>query len=914
MNRRVLGGVAAGILLLHFHCSDTSVPGASPGPSNPTGDSDAGIPTGEQGRDPVPGSRSDGGGPPDAGPAVELPPVYDGPCVANTPAANARAATDSADAGSGVTGGGIIPVEDEPGPRPYLQTPTDHSMWVSWWTNTGTESKVEFGTGEASLNRTASGTTTELASDASYHLVKLDGLTADTRYWYRVTTGTSVSRVYRFRTLPAPGTKPDHFRFLIIGDHQIIDQPRHTKMVAAARDEVVEKFGGYIEDAIRLNVNVGDQVDVGNVDHWRNLHFKQSALLTPYIPTTTIVGNHETYYDTDLALYKQLFAYEGLDYAGIAPRAEDSEKYYALRAANLLFIMTDTEHTTGTAGTEQASYVERLVTKASGDAAVDWIITLGHRPYQAEQYVGDISTWIRNTVAPILTRTPKSIAVVGAHHHLYARGQLRNDPLYNLISGGTAWDQYWGQSNETDFDDVQKTIDFWPYQIVDADRTKDDVSAETYAMGSPKLGYFPNTLIDCFHRRKNQSAPKKPALKEAPKQPITLPFTFHSTAYASAPNEPYNSTQFQVAPSSAFATLEIDLYRDYEDLFGTTGPNGTPKYWWADKNKGVDIFALPLGQGRLPNGAHVVRVRHRDRNLEWSAWSDPVAFTVTGSTSGAPTVSMQKSRYPKGSPVDVQWANGPANAKDWVGIYVEGQTPGGPGATAWTYTPAASGSTTFNLTNSDLYWVNLFENDGYKELAKRVPFYYGDIPVLQTDRAKYDVGQTVTVKLTNGPALARDWVGIYKAGQTPGAESSTAWLSATGATGSFDFASLKKGFYFAGYFLKNEYFEPGSRVAFQVGDQIAALSVSSASFPASSPVTFHFSDGPATAKDYVGIFREGATPGVDKLVSYLYVDGKAAGSVTFAAGALAAGKYFAALYTNDSYTEVSNRVVFAVTP
>ncbi|MDF2692765.1 MAG: phosphohydrolase, partial [Labilithrix sp.] len=744
---------------------------------------------------------------------------------------------------------------------------------------------------------------------ATYHLVKLDGLSADTRYWYRVKTGANVSRVYRFRTLPPPGDKTGHFRFLIIGDHQIIDEPRHTKMVAAARDKVVEKFGGYIEDAVRLNVNVGDQVDVGNVDHWRNLHFKQSALLTPYIPTTTIVGNHETYYDSDLVLYKQLFAYEEHDYAGIAPLASDVEKYYALRAANLLFVMTDTEHPSS----DQTTWVDRVITHAAGDASLDWIFTLGHRPYQAEQYVGDISPWIRNTVAPIVTRTPKSVALIGGHHHLYARGQLRNNPVYNVISGGTAWDQYWGQSNETDFDDVQKTIDFWPYQIVDIDQAKDDVLAETYAMGSPKLGYFANTLIDTFHRRKQQSSPHKPEVTEKPAAPLTPPFTFHSSAYATDTNEPFNSSEFQVSSSPAFSSPEVDLYRDYEDLYGTTGEGGEPKYWWVDKNQGADLFALTVPQGTLANGEYSIRVRHRDRNLEWSPWSEPVAFTVTGSVQATPTVSTDKARYPKGSTIQVQWAGGPANAKDWIGIYRDGDTPGPIPSTVWKYTPAASGSTTFSLTDNNFYWVNLFENDGYTELAKRVPFYYGDIPALTVTPAKYDVGQTVTVQLTNGPALAKDWIGVYKAGQNPGKETpSIKWAYVQGATASVALEGLPAGYYYTTYMLKDGYFEASDRVSFQVGSTIASLSAPAASFPVGSAVTFYFSDGPAIAKDYVGIFKKGATPGIDKLVSYLYFGGAASGSVAFTD--LPAGEYFAALYTNDSYTEVSNRVDFTVTP
>jgi hypothetical protein len=57
---------------------------------------------------------------------------------------------------------------------------------------------------------------------------------------------------------------------------------------------------------------------------------------------------------------------------------------------------------------------------------------------------------------PLLVTSDKYLMHVGAHHHLYHRGQLKNSPTYQIISGGTAWDQYWGMSNEKDFDDVQK--------------------------------------------------------------------------------------------------------------------------------------------------------------------------------------------------------------------------------------------------------------------------------------------------------------------------------------------------------------------------------------------------------------------------------------------------------------------------
>ena len=84
--------------------------------------------------------------------------------------------------------------------------------------------------------------------------------------------------------------------------------------------------------------------------------------------------------------------------------------------------------------------------------------------------------------------------------------------------------------------------------------------------------------------------------------------------------------------------------------------------------------------------------------------------------------------------------------------------------------------------------------------------------------------------------------------------------------------------------------------------------------PAPSPLSFTIRNPINGIEGVVpgALVRIFAIPGVDKLVSYLYFNGTASGSVSFPD--LPAGEYFAALYTNDSYTEVSNRVPFTVTP
>jgi len=797
-------------------------------------------------------------------------------------------------------------VPEVTGLRPYLQSPTESSIRVSWKTASGTESAVDYGLAPNALDATATGETQQLRSDYQYHRVALDGLLANTRYFYRARTGTTMSDVHSFRTPEQAGTTTGHLRLLVMGDHQIINEPRHTRMVRAAYEKVQELYGCDPSDAITAVLNVGDQVDVGTLEHYEHLHFGQSALITPSIPTMTLIGNHETYSDPGLANYRAHFVYDHISYAGLF--APDRELYYAFQLKSVLVVMLDSEHPSDA----QRDWAASVVDAAATDPNVQFVIALSHRPIQAEQYVGDVSPWVRAQVIPVLLRTPKFVMYIGAHHHLYARGQLRNDPAYHLISGGTAWDQYWGMSTEQDFSDVQKTIDFWGYQIVDFDLAREEMTVETYAMGSPRLGYtIDNELIDRFHRNFGGVEPNRPTITNPPAAPVELPYTFRSSMYSTNACELPNSTEWQIGTSMDFATLEVSLYRDYEDLYGTTG---NPTYRPVDVNAGVDLFSLPLVSMQLVSGTHYVRVRHRDRNLEWSEYSAPVPFEVIHGGSGVPSLSLADRTVAPGESVVATYAFGPGNAKDWLGVYHEGVSPGSQASVKWSYVTGTAGMQAFSLDQPGQYYVGFFENDGYNELAPRVPFYYGPVPVLSSSTLSYAEGATVAIDYASAPGLGNDWIGIYRAGSATGSGSpSVQWSYVSGASGTRSFSGLARGFYFATYMLENGYVEPGARLAFAVGSEIATATTDHPSYAVNAPIDVSFANGPGTPKDYIGIFPAGAVPGETMLVAYLYVQGNATGHVTFTNG-LPAGSYFAALYINDSYTEASNRVSFTVGP
>lgn len=799
---------------------------------------------------------------------------------------------------------------------PYLQNPTPNSMIVNWKTGSNNETTVLYGNSPTNLNVTVTGTT-NIFSDTGYnnnyfyHTAKITNLQPNTKYYYKIKTGTSESAVYNFRTLPLPGqatTADGKIRFLIMGDNQIKAEPRYDTLTLNAFKKLKQKFGINSDpsDNVALTFMVGDQVDVGTLDHYENVHFKKNIKLSPYLPIQTTVGNHETYGTLGMNSYYAHFYIDEIKYKNIS---SGNENYYAQQAGNVLFVSLSSEHT----GAAQQTWLQEILTAANNDPTVDWIISLSHRPYQAEQYVGDISTWVRNNAVPLLTSSSKYLMHVGAHHHLYHRGQLKDTPNYQIISGGTAWDQYWGMSTEQDFDDVQKTLTDWTYQIVEVDVTNGKVDVECYSIGGVYTKKY-NELVDSFHRYKNKPKPTKPSITNTFSGPITLPLTLNGSVFASPNGELLNTTQFLVSKTANFSVIEKEFYRDYENWFGKDGTVDKAK----NLNAGVDITKVTFPANSISNGMYYVKTRYRDRNLEWSDWSDVKQFEVSGSVVSNPTFTLNATEYLQNTPIIATYTGGPGNLKDWVGIYKKGQVPGSVTSQMYLYTNGqTAGTATFNngLATKGQYFAGFFANDGYTEITPRKNFYVGPKVVLQATADTYPVGGTVKINFTNGPNLVKDWIGIYKMGQSPGTNTSATYKYVTTAAGSLDFTGLPKGYYFAQYFLEDGYTAIGEKVFFKVGDIVTELWINKPVYTLGENITASWTDSPGIIKDWLGIYPQSVQTPDDNFVSYTYFDGITQGTKTLSGSALPTtpGNYYMVMFTNDSYTEVSNRKQFQVT-
>ncbi|GAB2828708.1 metallophosphoesterase [Ferruginibacter profundus] len=100
---------------------------------------------------------------------------------------------------------------------PYLQTGKQDSITIRWRTSSATNSKVTWGT---SFGSYPNAFTQDVATPVTEHIVRIGGLTADTKYWYTIgstTTTLQQTSTNYFLTLP-PDNTTRKLRFVAIGD------------------------------------------------------------------------------------------------------------------------------------------------------------------------------------------------------------------------------------------------------------------------------------------------------------------------------------------------------------------------------------------------------------------------------------------------------------------------------------------------------------------------------------------------------------------------------------------------------------------------------------------------------------------------------------------------------------------------
>lgn len=290
---------------------------------------------------------------------------------------------------------------------PMLQDVRKDAMTLLWETD-GNLARHYVDWGRSNINEHTISRIESMQIDATHfvHRATISGLEMETRYVYRVRSGTNATPVYAFTTAPKP-TSP--FTTAWWGDNH--------GGTAILRQHVTNIF----THSPNMICVAGDMVNSGNsIDEWNDYWFKPLETLNAAQTTPVIYarGNH----DGEHAL---AYAYSALP---------GNEAWFAFDYGNSRFIFLDSEVSTSTE-IQQYNWLQSELSRPETQRAAFRIVCFHRPPYvnlwNGGGYTGE--AFVQADWAPLFSQKNVDLVVCG-HMHAYQRG-TSNGVVY-VVSGG----------------------------------------------------------------------------------------------------------------------------------------------------------------------------------------------------------------------------------------------------------------------------------------------------------------------------------------------------------------------------------------------------------------------------------------------------------------------------------------------
>jgi hypothetical protein len=499
----------------------------------------------------------------------------------------------------------------------YLQTPSPTSIHVCWHASGSTESIVEYGLTEG-LGNIESGGVIEFDVYTTWHTVKLTGLSPETVYYYKAVTDTMESEIQKFKTPPVAGDSTQHIRFVFMGDNRS-EPDVFTRVVDSMKAKVTDLYGPNIEENLNLVLNVGDVVTTGGViSQYIREYFRPLYSVSGNVPVMVSIGNHEN----EAEHFYNYMKYEELG-------GPEGEKYYSFKYGRILFIAINSNWQLR--NETQVAWLDTLMAAAEADNMIDWVFAFCHHPGRSELWPDGNTAYVQDQIIPTLNKYKKADMLAYGHSHNYERGAVQEGNLRLVLSGGAGsqldrWGMY---GNQTNYPEIQKAYDHYCYTLIDIDIPNRSYQATNYSLGHPQKE-LDNTIIDSFSRDKKALPPTQPGLvSPLSGSEKTPPFDLEAQDFTK--DYQIMSSHFQVtATQGDYNEASIDKIRDFEDIYGDSGP---PDYLPIDLNANIDLSKFFVSGVGLEDGkTYWWRMRYRDKNLQWTEWTEERSFSVSSST------------------------------------------------------------------------------------------------------------------------------------------------------------------------------------------------------------------------------------------------------------------------------------------
>ncbi len=303
---------------------------------------------------------------------------------------------------------------------PFLQYGTQTGMTVVWQTTTASDATLYWGEDVECKNKIEG--TAENSSASGVHQIRIEGLTSNTQYFYRVESKagseTLTSEPSTFQTASPRGTPVS---FAVISDTQ-----KNLKVAGEISALAWAQRPHFL-------LHPGDLVDQGKKNSdWLTEFFPAMNVLISRVPLYPVLGNHEQN------------AQNYFDYMALP----DPEYYYMFSYGDADFFMIDSNRKVEP-GSEQYQWLEE---KLSASTAIWKFVCHHHPPYSSDENdYGDLwktnkgtygDTRVRQLV-PLYEKYGVDIVWTG-HIHSYERtwpikdSQAVNDQgtIYMITGGG----------------------------------------------------------------------------------------------------------------------------------------------------------------------------------------------------------------------------------------------------------------------------------------------------------------------------------------------------------------------------------------------------------------------------------------------------------------------------------------------
>ncbi len=504
---------------------------------------------------------------------------------------------------------------------PYLQSPTENSIYISWHDSTQTGTKVEYGN-TTSLGQSETGTSEIVLEPYIWHTVKLTGLQPNTEYFYKVISGGGSSSVYSFKTLP-PNDYNGKLRFLLLSDTHANDTTMAVKLIQEVKKKMIQLYGDNYYNKVNLILHSGDLVVSSyDITQWTDQYFAPLSPISPYIPTMSIPGNHEG--DDN-----NYFTYMKYDDFSAFPKSDPLfERFWSMNIANTAIIGLNS-NLTNSRRTHQKYWLEKKLTEIETDTSIDFVFIIVHH-FPVSELWGDGmsdggSIYVRNQIIPILKKYSKVVQLSYGHTHGFERGTIESETQnsqgdFRIVCGGGGGGPIdrWGAFQNFDFHEVHISLDHYIYQIIEIDVAEKTFQSYLYSLGN--LSKSRNSeLMDSWYKKINQQEPDKP-IAMAPE------FTNSSIIFKTTPisSDSIMTVRFQLTDDKNFNSTLVDSLFHWKNIYGVDSDNNP-----INLNDGIDLTKLSFNRSLFLNEKdYYYRVKYRDHNLKWSDWSNAVDFIV----------------------------------------------------------------------------------------------------------------------------------------------------------------------------------------------------------------------------------------------------------------------------------------------